>query len=315
VISFLKKRWFLVAIAITATVGYIFPQSGEILRKINIVEVGVVAAFFITGLSLNPQNIGTQLRGLKAPLAAVVSALFLYPLVASITARPLLPDEFVIGVCIIATGPVTVSSGTIMTSIARGNVPLSLLICILTTVCSLFTIPFMLELLLNTQHHIDFPVHHLLVGLFLKVFIPAAAGQIIRPFIHRRIDRMARQLSFFQSCIIILIIFNAVNRSANSISLSSNHLLYLLLYMVFLHFLMVFLNYVISRVLKLDNPSLTAFTIHTSQKTLTITYIVWSGFFAADYPSAFIPAILCQLTQMTTGSILADCIRKKNENC
>ncbi len=74
---------------------------------------------------------------------------------------------------------------------------------------------------------------------------------------------------------------------------------------------MLFLNYAIANLLKFDRPSITAFTIHTSQKTLTVTYIVWAGYFADNYPMAFIPAIVCQLTQMTVGTFVAEYFKKR----
>jgi sodium/bile acid cotransporter 7 len=59
----------------------------------------------------------------------------------------------------------------------------------------------------------------------------------------------------------------------------------------------------------LDRPSVTAFTIHTSQKTLTVSYIVWAGYFAAQFPMAMIPAIGYHLTQMIMDSIVAQKFR------
>ena len=110
---------------------------------------------------------------------------------------------------------------------------------------------------------------------------------------------------------IILIIFRAVSSSADNIGQAGTAIISIIAFMVFLHFFMLLVNYGIARVLKLDRPSITAFTIHTSQKTLTVTYIVWAGYFANDYPMAFIPAIICQLTQMTADTFVAEFFRKR----
>jgi sodium/bile acid cotransporter 7 len=59
----------------------------------------------------------------------------------------------------------------------------------------------------------------------------------------------------------------------------------------------------------LDRPSTTAFTIHTSQKTLTVSYVVWAGYFAQQYPMALIPGIGYHLTQTIMDSILAERFR------
>ena len=310
-LHFLHKQWFLIAIAGASLLAYFFPEWGDTLKKYGFFSVGIFLAFFITGLCLETRSILRQIQEIRAPIAAAVSSLFLYPLLAWLMALPVLPYEFVIGVCIIGVGPVTVSSGTIMTAIARGNVPLSLFICILTSFLAIFTIPLMLNMLLSVGGTVELPVLKMLGGLVIKVLVPIILGQIARPFIRKFVQQINHPLSVFQSWVIILIIFRAVSSSADNIGQAGTAIISIIAFMVFLHFFMLFVNYGIAHVLKLDRPSITAFTIHTSQKTLTVTYIVWAGYFASDYPMAFIPAIICQLTQMTAGTFVAEFFRKR----
>ena len=309
---FLKKQWFLIGIASASLLAYFFPEWGDSLNRYGIFGCGIFLAFFITGLSLETRNILRQIVDVRAPLAAVFSCLFLYPLLAWIMAVQVFPHEIVVGVCIIAVGPVTVSSGTIMTAIARGNIPLSLFICILTSFLAIFTIPVMLNLFLSIGGGVELPILNMLGGLVLKVLLPIVLGQIVRPFLKKYIQRINHPLSIFQSSIIILIIFRAISSSAESISQAGSVIISIIMFMFFMHFLMLFLNFGIAKLLKLDRPSVTAFTIHTSQKTLTVTYIVWAGYFSNDYPMAFIPAISCQLIQMTVGTFVAEFFRKRD---
>ena len=73
------------------------------------------------------------------------------------------------------------------------------------------------------------------------------------------------------------------------------------------------MNYALSRLIGLDRPSTTAFTIHTSQKTLTVSYLVWAGYFATQYPMALIPGIGYHLTQTIMDSIVAERFRAAAE--
>ncbi len=310
-VSFLQKQWFLVGIGAASVLAYNFPAWGDPLQRYSVFGVGIFLAFFTTGLCLETQSILRQIQDFRAPVAAAFSCLILYPLVAWLLALPVLPYEFVIGVCIIATGPVTVSSGTIMTAIARGNIPLSLFICILTSFLAIFTIPLMLNIMLNVGGVVELPLLTMLGDLVLKVLLPITLGQLVRPFFRRFIQQINHPLSVFQSCIIILIIFRAVSSSAENISQMGTSVFGVAFFIVFLHFFMLFLNYAIANLLKFDRPSITAFTIHTSQKTLTVTYIVWAGYFADSYPMAFVPAIICQLTQMTVGTFVAEYFKKR----
>ena len=106
-----------------------------------------------------------------------------------------------------------------------------------------------------------------------------------------------------------MIIFNAMASSAARILQAGTSVILVLVFMVLLHSLVLAMNYGISRVLGLDRPSTTAFTIHTSQKTLTVSYVVWAGYFATQYPMALIPAIGYHLTQTIMDSILAERFR------
>jgi len=306
VLSFLKQQWFILGIAVAAAIGFVEPEWGDVLQHYDIFSIGIFLSFFATGLCLETQAILRQVRSVRAPAAALLSSLILYPLLAMGAALLLLPAEFAIGVCIIATAPVTVSSGTIMTTIARGNVPLSLLICILTNFLAIFTIPVMLSLLLTVGQAIDLPILQMLGGLVFKVLLPLMLGQLSRSAVKTFVKRFSRHLSIFQSCIIILIIFNAVSNSADNLAERSSSLIGVTIFVVCLHVFMLVFNYLLARLIRLDRASTIAFTIHTSQKTLAVSYIVWADYFAVDYPAAFIPAIICQLTQMTVGTFVAD---------
>lgn len=61
--------------------------------------------------------------------------------------------------------------------------------------------------------------------------------------------------------------------------------------------------------LRLDRETLVAFTIHAPQKTLAVSSLVWSGSFATLFPGAFVPAIVCHLLQMISGTHIAQYFR------
>jgi sodium/bile acid cotransporter 7 len=203
------------------------------------------------------------------------------------------------GALIIGAAPVTVASGTVMTAMAGGNVPLSLFICVLGNFGAIFTIPFMLNLILafdNTA--IQLPVLQMLMGLTLKVLLPTIIGQVLRPRVKHRLPPHRAKISIFNQCIVLLIILNALASSTDSILNVGPMLFTVLVFMIGLHVFMLVFNQYLARFIGLDLPSIAAFTIHTSQKTLTVSYLVWAGYFAAAYPMALIPAIVYHLTQM-----------------
>lgn len=290
--------------------AYALRDHHDWVRKYNILPIGIFVAFFLTGLTLDTSRFGTQLLQFKAPLAAMISSLGFIPLLSWLLASFLLPKEYVIGVCIIATAPVTVVSGTVMTDLGRGNVPLSLFICVLGNFIGIFTIPFALSLLIGGGGDVKLPAFDMLSGLVITVLAPIVLGNLAQSRVKTHLPRFKPAFSVFQQCIVLLIIFNAVAVSGTNIREAGATLPLLLAFIIFLHALILTMNYGISKIIALDRPSTTAFTIHTSQKTLAVCYLVWSGYFANQYPLALIPGIVYHLTQMIMDTFVAERFRR-----
>jgi sodium/bile acid cotransporter 7 len=108
---------------------------------------------------------------------------------------------------------------------------------------------------------------------------------------------------------VLLIIFNAVASSTDRILQAGSAVILVFAFMVALHSLVLAMNYGISKGIGLDRASTVAFTIHASQKTLTVSYLVWAGYFAAEYPMALIPSIGYHLTQMIMDTVVAEKFR------
>jgi sodium/bile acid cotransporter 7 len=312
-IVFFKKHWFFIGIILVVLGALGFRDLHFWLQKFHILTIGIFIAFFITGLALDTSRLSEQLLQLKAPLAAMISSLGFIPLLSWLLARFVFPLEYVIGVCIIATAPVTVVSGTVMTALGKGNIPLSLFICVLGNFMGVFTIPFSLKLLTETGGDVDLPVIKMLWSLVISVLVPIVLGNLAQSRLKACLSRYQQAFSVFQQCIVLLIIFNAVAGSGTNIRAAGATLPLLLAFIVFLHSLILAMNYGISKIIGLDRPSTTAFTIHTSQKTLAVSYLVWSGYFANHYPLALVPGIVYHLTQMIMDTFVAEKFRKFSE--
>jgi solute carrier family 10 (sodium/bile acid cotransporter), member 7 len=312
-INFFRKQWFFVGIALVVALAVLFPGLGPVLKKYKILNGGIFIAFLITGLSLDTRSVIEQLHNLRVLIASLVSSLVLIPVVTFFLANLVFSDrpDVVIGSVIIAVAPVTVASGTVMTALALGNVPLSLFICVLSNFVALLTIPFLLNILLQFGQTIDLPVYSILSSLALTVLAPTLLGQLLRPRLKNAIGPFKKAFSMFSQCIVLLIIFNAVSASVSEIMGAGLIIVSVFGFMIVLRILILIMNYSISKFINLDQASTSAFTIHTSQKTLTVSYLVWAGYFSTDFPMAMIPPIAFHLTQMFMDTMLAHYFRKK----
>ncbi|MDH5749023.1 MAG: bile acid:sodium symporter [Rhodospirillales bacterium] len=313
VISILKKHWFFVGIAAMILISFTVPAVGLFVHKHSVLKYGIFLAFFLSGLTLDTSRVVDQLRDFRVLGAAIVSSLVFFPLIGFGLAQFALADypDLVVGVCIIAVAPATVAAGTAMTTIARGNVPLSLFICVSTNVVAVFTIPFALNLLLQANYNISLPLKATIISLTITVIIPTALGQLARIKAKEFLPRYKKYFSIFQQLIVLLIILNAVSKSTGQLAEAGILVAYAFAFMIILHGIILAMNLGISKLVHLDEPSTAAFTIHTSEKTLTVSYLVWNMNFAALFPISLIPAIAYHLTQLILDTFVAQYFLKR----
>lgn len=307
------KNWFFIGIAVVVVLAMFFPGLGLFVKEHKILNIGIFLTFLITGLSLDTRTVLEQLRNVRVLAAALISSLLLIPVLTAFLAGWAFPNnpDYVVGAVIMAAAPVTVASGTVMTAMALGNVPLSLFICVLCNFGSLLSIPLVLNVLLGAAQGVTLPVGQILVTLAITVLIPTVLGQILRPWLKEAIVPYKKAFSIFSQCIVLLIIFNAVSSSAGVIGGIGTSIAGLFAFMTLLHVLILVMNLGIAKAIRLDGPSTSAFTIHTSQKTLTISYVVWAGFFSHAFPLAMVPGIVYHLVQMIMDTFVADWFKKK----
>lgn len=304
--NLLVKQWFFIGLILVIAIAFNFPDVGTKLKQWKIINIGIFMAFFLSGITLKIGSIVDEVKDFKGILAALISIFALFPIVAFFLSKLLVKDmnDFIVGVCIIAVAPTTIASGTILTGIALGNIPLSLFICIASNFLAVLTIPFSLELLLKFGQTIDIPVFQVIKSLIIIVLIPLVIGQSLRGKI-KNIASHERTFSIFSQMIVLLIMLNSVASSTSEILKTGFGLISIFWFVILLHCLILLINLGISRLIRLNRPSTAAFTIHSSQKTLTVSYIVWAGYFALSYPFAMIPAIVYHLIQMVVDTFVA----------
>jgi len=312
----LGKYWFFIGIIAMVCIAIYLPSVGMFVKTYKILSFGIFISFMLTGLTIETTHILNELQNLKIHGAALFSSLIFFPVISYYFAHfffSTYPD-FVLGALIIGVAPVTIASGTVMTSIALGNVPLSIFICVLGNLFSIITIPVMINLILQFgEVSISLPVAKMLFELSFTVLLPILIGQILRIKLKNKTSSVSGGISIFNQSIVLLIILNALSSSIDRILHAGSILFLIFLLMICLHLLILSVNRIIAWLLHLDLPSTAAFTIHTSQKTLNVSYLVWAGYFAAKFPTAFIPAIAYHLTQMVMDTFIAQWFRRKSE--
>ena len=155
---------------------------------------------FDLGLTLQPRDFSLVLRQPRAVSIALFGQIVLLPVLAFVLAWVFrLPPEFFIGMVLIACCPGG-SSSNVFSMLAKGDVALSVMLTALSSLITLFTIPFIInwatELSMHdAQSSIHLPVGNLLVQNLLLVFLPVVIGMLVRWRWHRAAQRIERVLS------------------------------------------------------------------------------------------------------------------------
>ena len=278
------KYWYFVAIALSVVLGLNFPNWAELIKEYNLLKIGIFLSFFVTSLTLETSAILAESN----------------------------PD-FLVGFCILAVVPVTMATATVLTTLARGNVPLNLMINITTNTLAIFTVPISLKILLSRSHNVELPALEIMLKIFIMVILPVIFGQIIRIKIKEKVLRARKAFSQFCKFIILVLIFNAIANSAEQLIQLGYRIIFVIAAGIALHIVILTMNFGISGLLRLDAASTSAFTITTSQKTIVLSFIIWAGFFATTFPLAMIPTICYHLTQSIGDTYLVHYLNRKKQ--
>ena len=315
IIANFKKNWFFVGVGFAICIAFQAPFVGRFIKENYILNIAIFLVFVISGLELNIKNFIEEINKIKNVPIVLFLSFVMFPVVAYYLAYYAfyMAPELLVGASILATAPVTVASGTVLTRLAKGNVSLSLFICILTNIVAIFTIPFSLNLMLQSGIRVELPILDILGELFIFVLIPILLGQILKYPFPNIAKKYKKAFSIFTQCIVLLMILTTISSSTDRISAFGVKIIYIALFILILHMLIVVLNYFIAFFVGYDEASRKALVLHSSQRSIAVSFVVWDKFFSAVYPMALILPITYYITQNIVGTFIAGYWGKKME--
>lgn len=186
--SWLTKYWFICALlAVTlvtmADVNEQLVGIGRWLKNHHGPNVVIVLIFFLSGLVLQADQIRKGLVDLRTTLATLGVIFGIAPLMALTFVYTPLDIQIIIGLFLIAVMPSTLSSGVVMTGVAGGNMAQALMVTILSNIIAVFTIPIVLNLLLNSlgaTRSIEIEKAPIMLTIALLVLLPFFVGFVVR---------------------------------------------------------------------------------------------------------------------------------------
>ena len=298
------KKIFLPIGLVLAIAGALFiPHAGIWMKQNGFVPVFVVVIFLVSGWQFNISDVKLNHKFMYALVAALVISLLGAPFLG-VGAVKLFGFGTLagLGLIVICCVPVTLSSATVITEMARGNTVWSLLITVVMNLAGIFTIPLMLKLCLEEADGVDISAWNLLFKLILLVLLPFLVGLTAKKIVK---SKSMSIVAHIPSICIILTVYttSAVSREL----LYKSTLIEILLLIVaslIIHFILMFAAWLGGITLKLEAPELKALIFVSSQKTLPVAISVLAVL--CDNPgAAIIPCLIFHFTQLFADSVLA----------
>lgn len=285
--------------------GCVLPGAGTAVERWHLVPAFAVAVFFCQGASVDMaafRQLGAQSKALLLGFLLVHA---LGPLLGLATARLLgWQGDLMVGMILVGCMAPTPGSSTVITAQAHGNRAMALMLTVTMNMLAVVMVPFNLRWALGANVSLD--SWTLLGNLVIQILIPAIVGQLWRRHNQERALRHAEVLRLGSILFLGLIVFAAVASQTERLKELDLHTAVKVMVPSFVvHYLILALGYVAARYLaRLHEADCRAIAIVCSQKTISLSAVVFAMVFSKTHPLAIVPCILFYFSQVCGDGFL-----------
>lgn len=281
-------------------VAYFYPTH-FISAKTAIIPL-LALVMFTMGTTLSWQHFT---EALKQPMiiGLTVAIQFIFmPLLAFLISLAFnLPTEQMIGMVLVGSSAGGTASNVIC-YLARGNVALSILMTMTSTLCAVLLMPLLTHVYLNQM--IDVPVLGMIKSIMLIVFIPVMTGCYLNSYFSKYLAKLQNLFPAFSCLAIILIIAIIVGLNHDNLATVS---LPVIAAIALHNCLGMFLGYFIARLFKYSAQTCRTVGIEVGMQNSGLSVALAIKFFSAQ---AALPGALFSIWHNISGSLLAAYWRK-----
>lgn len=210
----LKVDPFVLALLAVIALAALWPApgvSGGPLHADVIGSYGVGVIFLLYGMTLAADQMWRSMGLWREHLLVQGATFLLFPAIvfaAQFVTDELFSQGFLTGLFFLAALPSTVSSSVAMTSLARGNVPLSIFNASISSLIGVFVTPVLMAWYLHTAGS-GLALTSVILKLLGLVLVPIAIGQMLRPLLGPLLSRHKGIVRLADRSVILVIVYNA----------------------------------------------------------------------------------------------------------
>lgn len=298
----IKKYWFLIGLLLVFAVTLADTSEtvsgiGRWFKMHGGPDTVIVLVFFLSGLRLNAWQIKSGLMDIKGIVTALIIIFLVAPATAAFIGLVPLDTGIVIGIFLVAVMPTTLSSGVVMTGAAGGNMAHALVITVFANGLAIFTIPFILSLLLTLVGGtavVSVDKLAIMIKLLFLVLLPLCIGLTVKFYTKSFIERFIPKLARANECLILVMVWMGMSQARDAI-LGSVELVGIIFLLVFgFHGILLATAGLFTVLLKLGKGRRESVIFMGGQKTLPLSVILQMSLF----PQYGIALVVCVMHHM-----------------
>ncbi len=259
---------------------------------------------FSMGMTLKWQDFKTIMRRPWVILLAMVLQFVFMPLFAWLISLALsLPLDLMTGMILVGCSAGGTASNVIC-YLAGGNLALSIVMTMMSTLVAVFLMPLLTFLYLHQQ--LSVPVGSMLQSLLYIVLLPVFAGTLINTVFNKKLGQLQTFFPVLSALAIILIIAIIVGLNQEKLA---NLALPVLIAVVLHNFSGLVIGYSVPRWFGLDHSTAKTTCIEVAMQNSGLSVALAIQYFSA---TAALPGALFSIWHNLSGGILAWCWRRKD---
>ncbi len=309
--SFLARRWFLLALAGGGAAALARPGWFAWTAHLD-PRLVVACALFLTAWTLPTRSLARVLARPGPALWAVAISYGFLPAAAWLTGQ-ILPDDFRIGLLLIACVPCTLASCVIWARRAGGDEAFALLVVLATTATSWLVTPAWLSLTTGAAVTVDTP--GMMRDLLLTLVLPVGLGQACRgvAVLRGAATRGKDALGALAQLLVLAVLLKAAARvgerlAEGAVAAAGAWVPVVIVVCLGLHLAALACGLWGGRWFGFDRAGRVGIAFASSQKTLPVALLLFERYFQAAYPLAVLPVAFYHFGQLLVDTFIADAL-------
>ncbi len=317
-LTFVRERWFLLALIAALWAGLAWPEAMKPLVRWLPGEALVASVTFIMAL---PLETGALWMAARRPGPAWLATLLnsgLAPPLGWLASR-MLPPELATGMIVATSVPCTLATASVFTRRAGGNDAIAFLVTIITNLACFLVVPAWLWLLVGGEAQVDIRradinYGRIALGLISLVVLPIIVAQCLRQLrtIGAWAARHKHSLSLVaQVGVLLMVLVGAVDcgerlgTASNGSAVSTRSIVMMIFAVTLVHVTLLLLGFALSKTFGFARTDAIPVALAGSQKTLMVgAYLA-----LAVGPLAILPMVAYHAAQLIIDTLLADWLR------